>query len=796
MPWPLYFRSRLALVASFALLPACSCGDDTTTGGSGGTAGHNAGGQGGTGQGGTAGSTSSGFAGGAGGMSGCVIGDSCGDGGAANMGVCTEGDVCCALENACNAHCCADTEVCSFGACATPGITCADSTECPDGEYCEFSLGEPVPPPDPNCVAGAPVSTGKCLPKPPICPDGTEPDPNNPECLAACQVVPAFPALAPVLRYSWGNQVTSPFASDIMMTPIVIELDDDDCDGKITERDIPEIAFSTFSGGNYHTNGVLHAISIVEGQVTDKFSLPGVYPTRQLAAGNVDGMPGNEIIACMANGTVAAIEPTGTQLWASAPMSCFMPSIADLDGDGDVEVIVEGGILNGVDGQLEHAFSSPLTSSFVVSDVDGDGQLDVVTGGQVFHADGSLALDTGLAATSFFPMGDDWKSPWPAVADFDHDGTPEIVVVDNPSHTLFVWRVDGTQPSGYILVRAPVDINGAIPPSACAGGSWGNTHGGGPPTVADFTGDGIPDVAAAGGVGYVVFDGAKLLDPTATGPETILWIKPTVDCSSASTGSTVFDFNGDGVAEVIYADQQRLRVYDGPTGDVLWDTCNTTATLIENPVVADVDNDGHADIVAISNAYASGNPGIQCNDGTANGQSGVHVFGSADGSWVRTRRVWNEHAYHVTNVAEDGTIPKNELANYTQTGLDNFRQNKQPGSEFAAPDAVVSIAVRCTGQYGLVATVRNLGEAALPAGVFVSFYSGMPGSGTVLGQAITQTTLYPAESENVTLDLAPLDMGTVYAVVDDGGPPHPAWTECRTDNNTSTAVGAVCGVPQ
>ena len=298
----------------------------------------------------------------------------------------------------------------------------------------------------------------------------------------------------------------------------------------------------------------------------------------------------------------------------------------------------------------------------------------------------------------------------------------------------------------------------------------------------------------AGGVGYVVFDGRELTDPAVPGPDTLIWIQPTVDCSSASTGSTVFDFNGDGRAEVVYSDQQRMRIYDGPTGNVLFQTCNTTATLIENPVIADVDNDGHADIVVISNAYGSNSVGIQCNDGVANGQSGVRVFGDPAGAWVRTRRVWNEHAYHITNVGEDGSIPQIEAQNYLTPGLNNFRQNKQPGSEFAAPDAVVSIAPECTGAYALAATVRNIGEAPLPAGVTVGFYAGAPGSGTPLGSGVTTRALYPAEAEVVLLpgvDTA-IQSGTVYAIVDDGSPPHPLWTECRTDNTTSAAISGRC----
>lgn len=200
----------------------------------------------------------------------------------------------------------------------------------------------------------------------------------------------------------------------------------------------------------------------------------------------------------------------------------------------------------------------------------------------------------------------------------------------------------------------------------------------------------------------------------------------------------------------------------------------------------------------MSNSYANGNAEYECNDGTHISQAGVRVFGDTAGSWVRTRRVWNEHAYHITNVNEDGTIPKSELPNWTQPGLDNFRQNKQPGSEFAAPDAIVSLRPQCTSPYALVATVTNIGEAALPAGVAVGFYEGTPPNGTLLGKANTTQTLYAAQSENVVLVLtnppAGVEDGTqlLYAVVDDTTTPHPGWHECRVDNNQSATTTGAC----
>jgi VCBS repeat protein len=750
------------------------------------------------GNGGTGGSTASNGGGGGiavGGGMPCADGEPCDDG----AGICA-GGVCCAPDKACASQCCASSDVCSFQECVTPGGECIDAEDCPPGWYCEYGLGEPsmgTGGGGGSCMGGAEPPTGKCLPKPPIC--GPNEDPGDPPtCLEECQYVPPAATFAPVLTYSWGGNIVPPYDTDIMMAPIVVQLDDDDCDGVVTERDIPEIVFSTFSGGAYNGAGVLHAISIVGGQVVDKWSLPGViWPTKQLAGGNIDGLPGNEIVGCGSDGTVKAIDATGTVLWSSAAMTCLMPSIADLDQDGNVEVIAEGAILDGATGATEHTYSAQVASSLVVSDVTGDGQLDVVTGSQIFDAAGNLVVDTGLANTSSFYGTADWKSPWPAVADFDADGTAEIVVMHNQNHELSIWRYDAAQPSGFVVVRAPVDTNGSFPPSNCPPGSWGNTHGGGPPLIGDFNGDGTPDVALAGGVGYATFDGALLMDPMTPGPATLLWINSTTDCSSASTGSTVFDFNGDGVAEVIYSDELYLRVYDGPTGNVLFEQCNTTATLIENPVVADVDNDGHADIVAVSNGYAR-----QCNDGIGDRQSGVHVFSDPNGGWVRTRRVWNEHAYHITNSGEDGSIPQLEAVNYLVPGLNNFRQNKQPGSEFAAPDATVTLAPDCGPDYGLVATVRNLGEASLPAGVVVGFYFGAPPNGTLIDALTTTHALYALESEKLVLPLSSPPPGVqegttpVYAVVDDTATPHPEWTECRTDNNQSPPISAACGTPQ
>jgi FG-GAP-like repeat len=353
-------------------------------------------------------------------------------------------------------------------------------------------------------------------------------------------------------------------------------------------------------------------------------------------------------------------------------------------------------------------------------------------------------------------------------------------------HRLHIIVRDASLPEGAKLVRTGIDINNGISSvTYCNRTPDVSEYGGGPPTVADFDGDGIPDVGVAGAVGYIAVSGKKLMDLTVPADKTPLWFKTTRDCSSAVTGSAVFDFNGDGRAEVVYSDEYHLWMYDGLTGDnLIAPTCNTTGTLYEYPVVADVDNDGQADIVVASNAYA-----FTCPDGDepGKGQSGIRVFGSASSSWVRTRRVWNQHTYHVTNVNEDGTIPKNEAPNWTTRGLNNFRQNKQPGSEFAAADLVVELAPACDPKSSIVATVRNIGEATAPAGVEVAVYDGPLATGKLVGTAMTTRALAPAQGEPIVF--------TVTSPVKEASAKLTApkdVLQCRTQNDSVGPVSMRC----
>jgi len=246
---------------------------------------------------------------------------------------------------------------------------------------------------------------------------------------------------------------------------------------------------------------------------------------------------------------------------------------------------------------------------------------------------------------------------------------------------------------------------------------------------------------------------AKLPTPTIG----VIWSVATADLSSSRTGSSVFDFQGDGVSEVLYNDECYMRVYDGKMGTVLLQMASSSATAANYPLAVDVDGDHHTELLVISDdkyQIAGQTPGCPAYTASEKYRHGLFVYGDKNNKWVRTRQIWNEHAYHVTNIDGSGTVPVPEPVSWGPMGLNTYRVSEQGNGTFNAPDLTVDLSALVSGcptSVVLQATVGNIGSLGVAPGVLVEFFAGKDATGTLLGMSTTSTALLPGQSEVVTL---------------------------------------------
>jgi hypothetical protein len=649
---------------------------------------------------------------------------------------CGDGARCAAADG--TESCCAGLEVCFMGACVVADVACVFDGDCALEEYCDEIIGACLPVPD-----------------------------------SECEYYPPIGEFTPEVQWHWQMPVTEPHRQ-VMMTPAVANLTDDDGDGVVGVGDVPDVVVIAFAGSQYRQDGVMYVLSGDDGRVHYRVEPHRFQPGGSVAIGDVDADGSPDIVACGSPNGLLVLENDGTLKW-SIPSGCAdvysHPAIADLDGDGTAEIVTDYRVF--ADGaEVCRGWDTALRMP-AVADLDGDGRAEVVGGNRAFAFD----------PTSATPCAEVWTAAGvgaghTAIADMDLDGDSDVVVVANS-----LWILDG--PTGAVI-WGPYPIPG--------GGH------GGAPTVADFDGDGRPEASTAGLDYYTVYD----LDCVTGGDPTycpsgradgLLWSQPTTDHSSSQTGSSVFDFEGDGAAEVVYADEHFLYIYRGVDGAVLYSLPNSSGTLFEYPLVVDVDNDARSEIVVISNDYAWGPT------------RGVRVVADALDNWVRTRRIWNQHTYHVTNVGEDGAIPTAEVPSWTVDGLNSYRQNVQTFGVHNAPNAVPEGFFvddrHCPERYRLGVHVMNRGSRSVPAGLLVGFYEGDAGGAhTLVASAAVSRPLLSGGGEYVAVEWdVPAEMqdpGRVfrfYVVVDDVAlGAETAVHECHEDDNVSEVVVASCEI--
>lgn len=685
--------------------------------------------------------------------------------------VCTQAETRCGDPGA--EACCSSAQLCYLGACITPGNSCTGNSECASNQYCDTSVG-------------------KCLPR------GAN---------SLCEFQPGDAGVQPTEL--WNSVITTDAYTQVMMSPIVIDVNSDGT---------PDVLANYFGPGGYNGDGLMRALNGANGNIlwsSADVATDHVHPPASIAAGILRAGGPMQAVTVGRDGRLFSFNAaTGTVLWRSHDNSggavlCNAnwggPAIADLNADGVAEIVCGMQAFDDQGLQLWTAGGAagavgPLT---VVVELDGAAGPEITDGAKAVHSDGSPywgpAGMGGLIAIGDFVDGAKAAA---------RDGQAEIVSVNGGTIALINGQTGA-------LIIAPSTLPSADANFQCFVGAPGVTGSGGPPTVADFDGDGKPEVGVANLACYTVF---KYDNSTGTPRWTVLWSKYVQDRSSSVTGSSVFDFDGDGRAEVVYADEVALHVFDGRTGASIFNRPHCSGTTYEYPLVVDVNGNGRADIVISENTYAAG--GLGCATGAT---AGIHVFKDGADNWVNTRSIWNQHTYHVTNICDGvdqvcggpgaagnvyGRIPPTERSNWsfnnkpsgsTAPPLNNFRQNVQGEGLFNAPDLAVKDfrenTTQCPNTMTLQARVLNQGALGVLAGIKVAFYEDVSPR-RLLGVTQTTTKMLPGQSEVVSI-LWPVPAGQLLPInvivrVDDDGTGLSASSECREDNNQAGPLSAAC----
>ena len=547
----------------------------------------------------------------------------------------------------------------------------------------------------------------------------------------------------------------------------------------------------------------------------------------QPAVGDLDGDGVPEVVTIFTGlipgrpGDLVVLDGRGSGVkWRRANDAAYGAAVAlgDIDGDGRPEIVVPISVRVGVlgltgdyavqawtfDGSLlweSEVFTSDdfdYATGTILSDMDHDGSPEIVVGRVILNADGTTRGrgTRGRGSYGVPPVGGSFASEGsvPAVADIDLDGVEEVIVGDTryDPDGVVIWRDNRQEDamiavanlddddfgeiiaSTYNTVRA-VDDDGTVlwGPQELRGANIVSV-----PAVGDLDGDGWPEIVVAGGNELVALrrDGTEL------------WSVAVQD-ESGATGASLFDFEGDGGLEVVYIDEIQMIVVDGRTGRrKFYSDEHGSVTLFDYPVVADVDADDHAEIVVCHHGFGRA----------------LSVYGDEDDSWRPARRVWNQHAYSITNVNDDLSIPRDRempwlTHNTYHSGLAG--RTAVPGVSGPVDVGAQALGYCETGCFGDTVEVYgrlvNSSPGTMPGDtVSLSLYALDGGRRVLVDTRRVTATLASGQTGGDVVFLAPKALAITAEeweiVADDEGGGIGVLAECAEGNNVARFAGPLC----
>ncbi|MBL8267484.1 Ig-like domain-containing protein [Steroidobacter sp.] len=269
------------------------------------------------------------------------------------------------------------------------------------------------------------------------------------------------------------------------------------------------------------------------------------------------------------------------------------PFTADLDGDGQVEIISGSDVWRLVNGQWTLAWQTVLEPAQVaVADLDGDGRAEVVH----FHAREGYGPYNG--------------EPLPGFAGF------------------IIYDANGVE-----LRRMPLQPAGM---SSFL-------------TIADVDGDNTPELLMAANAMVYAMSTEGVLKWTFVLPDSNVNPAPYREYRQSNvTNVQVYDLDGDGVKEVLVSSLFGAHIIDGRNGKakVNFEAGQRIASgrAIRMTFVADWNNDGHADIVS----FGQGN-------GTLGGH-GSFVISAANNDWLPAGKSFHQSQFRIGDIDDTGRV--------------------------------------------------------------------------------------------------------------------------------------------
>jgi len=339
---------------------------------------------------------------------------------------------------------------------------------------------------------------------------------------------------------------------------------------------------------------------------------------RSVITADLDGDGDLDVItASTIDDTVAWYENDGSENFTinvitSTADNAGSVTVADLDGDGDLDVLSASSLDSTIawyenDGAANPSFTTNniLTnasgaSSVTTADVDGDGDLDLLYSAAILDRIAWLEND-GAANPSFSNHNITATADGAAfvsAADLDGDGDLDVVSASRLDDTIAWYENDGSETFTARDITTTADGARYV-------------------SIADLDGDGDLDVLSASQydntIAWYENDGGAI--PTFTAR----------DITTTAMGAysvTTADMDGDGDLDLVAASQNNNTIawYENDGGALPTFTAHDITTTLGGAIqaaVADVDGDGDLDVVAA--AWGSDTFAWYENDGALNG---------------------------------------------------------------------------------------------------------------------------------------------------------------------------------